>query len=71
MRCDCCDKELNEFECTRKSAISGEYLNTCNKCLKGLGIQTIDRTDLNPYAPTGELDEDFIDDLLDEEGEEE
>ena len=32
MRCYCCDKPLNDFESTRKSASTGDYLDMCNKC---------------------------------------
>ena len=32
MRCYCCDKPLNDFESTRKSAATGDYLDMCNKC---------------------------------------
>ncbi len=32
MRCTCCDRLLNEFESTRKSKTTGEYLDMCNKC---------------------------------------
>jgi hypothetical protein len=32
MRCICCDKNLNDFESTRKSVSTGEYLDMCNKC---------------------------------------
>jgi hypothetical protein len=32
MRCYCCDKNLNDFESTRKSVSTGEYLDMCNKC---------------------------------------
>ena len=32
MRCYCCDKALSDFESTRKSVTSGEYLDMCNKC---------------------------------------
>lgn len=64
MRCYCCDKALNEFESTRKSAVSGEFLDLCNKCFKGLGIESVDRTDLNPYAPADD-DIEFDEDLLD------
>jgi hypothetical protein len=32
MRCHCCDKNLNDFESTRKSVSTGEYLDMCNKC---------------------------------------
>ena len=32
MRCYCCDKPLNDFESTRKSVTTGDYLDMCNKC---------------------------------------
>ena len=32
MRCYCCDKILSDFESTRKSVNTGEYLDMCNKC---------------------------------------
>lgn len=38
MRCDCCDTVLTDYEASIKSVKSGDYLNTCKKCLKGLSI---------------------------------
>ena len=32
MRCKACNKALNEFESTRKSRESGEYIDLCNDC---------------------------------------
>jgi NAD-dependent SIR2 family protein deacetylase len=32
MRCKACNKSLNEFESTRKSKESGEYIDLCNDC---------------------------------------
>ena len=32
MRCVCCNKILSEFESTRKSITTGEYLDMCNRC---------------------------------------
>ena len=32
MRCYCCDRPLSDFESTRKSVSTGEYLDMCNKC---------------------------------------
>ena len=32
MRCYCCDKILSDFESTRKSVTTGDYLDMCNKC---------------------------------------
>ena len=60
MRCFCCNRVLNDFEATRKSATTGEYLDTCNKCIKGLNIKTIDREDLAPKEPIeDEFDPDY------------
>lgn len=62
MRCDCCDKNLNDYESTRKHAETGEYLNTCNACMQWItGIPVIDRDDLN------EFDEIHDDNFQDEE----
>lgn len=62
MRCLCCDRALNDYESTLKSANSGEYLDTCMKCLDGLDIETIGRDDLSMYDET----EDEFDDDNDE-----
>ena len=34
MRCLACNKILNDFEATRKSAITGEYIDLCNHCFQ-------------------------------------
>ncbi len=46
MRCVSCNTNLTDFESTRKGALSGDYLDLCNQCIKGLGIATLDRPDL-------------------------
>lgn len=38
MRCDCCNRVLSDYECSLKSVSTGEYMNTCVKCLTGLNI---------------------------------
>jgi len=40
MRCLSCNCALNDYESTRKSFVTGEYMDLCNKCFKGLDIQT-------------------------------
>lgn len=55
MRCYCCDTKLNDYEATLRSANTGEFLDTCSKCLKDSGIKTVGRKDLDPNEPT--LDE--------------
>lgn len=46
IRCVSCNVALSDFESTRKGALSGTYLDLCNGCIKGLGIATLDRPDL-------------------------
>ncbi len=46
MRCVSCNVALSDFESTRKGALSGTYLDLCNGCIKGLGIATLDRPEL-------------------------
>lgn len=46
MRCVSCNANLTDFESTRKGALSGTYLDLCNGCIKGLGIATLDRPEL-------------------------
>jgi hypothetical protein len=56
MRCQVCDVVLTDFESTRKHAVTGEYLDTCNKCLDEIAvIPTIDREDLRDVVES-ELD---------------
>lgn len=57
-RCSCCNKKLNTYELTAKHAVSGEYLDTCMKCLDGLGIPINGREDLNMFdKPEEEFEE--------------
>lgn len=37
MRCVACNKALSDFEATRKSAETGEYLDLCNYCYSTIG----------------------------------
>jgi hypothetical protein len=48
MRCISCDCRLTDYEATRKSAVTGEYLDMCNRCFSSISDQvlTIDRPDL-------------------------
>jgi hypothetical protein len=41
MRCRCCDKRLSEFESTRKSINTGEYLDMCNSCYNTISNQVL------------------------------
>jgi hypothetical protein len=48
MRCRACDVELNDFEATRKSMVTGDYFDLCNHCFSTIkdDIFAIERYDL-------------------------
>jgi len=59
MHCSCCDRLLNDFESTRKSHTTGEYLDMCNKCFAEVAdaMDVEVRTDLEEMEiPDEELD---------------
>lgn len=59
MRCIACNKQLNDYESTRRHAITNEFLDTCNRCMKDIpNIPTKDRQDLLKEA---EYDDDLMD----------
>jgi hypothetical protein len=63
MRCNCCNKQLNDFESTRRHAVTREFLDMCNSCHASVAstarLPTIDRKDLqNESLIEEELDND-------------
>ena len=60
MRCIACDKNLNDFESTRKD-LHGGYLDMCNQCYGEIkdDVLSIERLDLS-------VTEEIADDGLDE-----
>lgn len=62
-RCVCCNKQLNDYESTRRHAITNEFLDTCNRCMKDIpNIPTKDRQDLLKEADyDDDMDSDYID----------
>ena len=48
MRCVCCNKMLTDFESSRKSVTSGEYLDMCTDCYKHIkeDVYTIENNEL-------------------------
>jgi hypothetical protein len=57
MRCQCCNKNLTDFESTARHAITGEFLDTCRKCLKDIPVPVQGRQDLNPFET---MEEDVV-----------
>jgi hypothetical protein len=66
MRCIACNKNLNDFESTRKSIISGEYLDLCNTCFHQVeqDVPAKERDDLRSEEETFDDDTD-TNDLID------
>ena len=64
MRCYCCDKNLSDYESTLRSKESGDYLDTCLKCLQGLQIEYVGNKALQRKF---EEDPDDIDDYINED----
>lgn len=65
MRCDCCNRRLNDYEATLKSKEFGVYMNTCVSCLKDLGIETVGRDELAPKSTMEDVvSEDFSPDTI-------
>lgn len=54
MRCYCCNRLLSDYESTRKSKATGDYLDMCNKCF-------------NTVSDDIESDEISLDELEEEE----
>jgi hypothetical protein len=48
MRCVACDKNLNDFESTRKHGVTGEFIDLCNRCFRDVSsdIPVVTREDL-------------------------
>ena len=68
MRCQCCDRLLNDFESTRKSKTTGDYLDMCNSCIASVAdqLETLDRADLpEGDVPDEEIEFDSWDDVDD------
>jgi len=58
MRCMACNANLTDFESTRKSTITNEYLDLCNHCFYTIAddVSSLERADLE--HEDGEVDDD-------------
>lgn len=61
-RCVACDKNLNDYESTRKD-LHGNYVDLCNNCYRPIrdDLPTITREDL---SPTQEIEPELMEDNL-------
>lgn len=48
MRCLACNRALTDFEATRRSATTGQFIDLCNGCFSSVSddLHTIEREDL-------------------------
>ena len=62
MRCVCCNVALTDYEATRKSVVTNEYFDMCNKCFKTIREDMLykDNPALLSSTELSELDEDDI-----------
>lgn len=65
MRCQCCDKNLNDYESTRKSVSTGEYLDMCNKCYSTISDDLLSEVRYDLYD--GNEEDDYEEGDYDEE----
>jgi hypothetical protein len=59
MRCYCCNAVLSDFEATRKSVQSGDFIDMCNSCFSHVkeDIDVVERQDLQ-HADDEEIEDD-------------
>lgn len=58
MRCSCCDKNLSDYEATLRLVSTGDFADTCLKCLKGLSIDVVGKQSLKKKFEDQPDDED-------------
>ena len=64
MKCQACDKNLNDWESTKKNDITGEYEDLCSKCLNAVTQEvkqsTYDHDVLNIQKQTYENEDEVV-----------
>jgi hypothetical protein len=65
MRCYCCNRALSDYEATRKSVTTGNFLDMCNKCYGSISgdVLAIERQDLkheDEEEPLYDEDSDYL-----------
>ena len=64
MKCQACDKNLNDWESTKKNKVTGAYEDLCSRCLNEV-IQDVEQSKydhdiLNIQTKTYEHEEDIV-----------
>ncbi len=68
MRCQCCNRNLSDYESTLKSVSTGDFLDTCLRCLEDTGIEFVGNSrNSNDFVDEEEFDDVWDDMELDNE----
>ena len=61
MRCKACDKSLTDYEATRKSITTGEFIDLCNSCYTYIkeDVYVVDNPDNMDINDILDIDNDF------------
>ena len=61
MRCVACNTELTDYESTRRSSRSGEFLDLCNDCYKSINddVEVVDNPENINYQDYVDFDEEL------------
>jgi hypothetical protein len=64
MRCQCCNRNLSDYESALRHPVTMEYLDICTKCLQDIPIEPIEP--INSVNDVGYEDdpEDVVNDIL-------
>lgn len=46
MRCQCCNKNLSDFESRLRHPVTNDFLDICSRCLPDTGITAIEPMDM-------------------------
>ena len=57
-RCRACDKNLSDYESTRKYTNTTIYIDLCNHCFSGIYVQAEERPDLADDSYLGDQEHD-------------
>ena len=65
MRCRACNEELSDFEATRRSINTWDYIELCNPCFRAISsdVASINRHDLMTLSDSESLD--YVDNYFD------
>ena len=62
MRCQCCNKNLSDYESVLRHPVTMEYLDICTKCLRDIPIEPLEpdnRVDDVGYDNGDDIEIDF------------